>query len=81
MILNSVPCCFKSSLNRLCFLNFYGNEYEIQFVKFILKNAPYLGDIKIHCSRHLLADNEKVDDIWNQLDDVGGPESCVIDFL
>jgi hypothetical protein len=79
LILNSMPCCFKSSLNQLCFLNFYGDEYEIQFVKFILENSPYLEEIKIHCSRRLSADMEKLDDILDQLEDVC-LESCVIKF-
>lgn len=79
LILNSVPCCFKSSLSRLSFLNFYGNEYEIQFVTFILKNAPYLEEINIHCSRRLSADMEKLDDARNQLEDVC-LESCAIKF-
>lgn len=79
LILNSVPCCFNSSLNRLCFSNFYGNEYEIQFVTFILKNAPYLRKIDIHCSRRLIADIEKLDDVCNQFEDVC-LESCVVMF-
>ncbi|XP_058730470.1 F-box/LRR-repeat protein At4g14103-like isoform X3 [Vicia villosa] len=78
--LNSVPCCFKSSLSRLCLLNFYGNEYEIQFLTFILQNAPYLVEIKIHCSRQLFADTEKLTNVCNQLEDVG-LESCFIKFL
>ncbi|XP_024636441.1 putative F-box protein At1g58310 [Medicago truncatula] len=77
LMLNSVPCCFKSSLNRLCIFNFYGDEYEIKFLTFMLKNCQYLGDIKIHSSRHLTADAEKLDDVRNQLEDLG-PESCVI---
>lgn len=78
--LNSVPCCFKSSLNQLFFSNFYGNDYEIQYVKFILKNSPYLGEINIHCSRHLTADMEKMADVRNQFKDLG-LESCVIKFF
>ncbi|GAU44449.1 hypothetical protein TSUD_93030 [Trifolium subterraneum] len=80
LILNSVPYCFKSSLNRLSILHFYGHEYEIQFVTFILNNSPYLGEIEIHCSRHFSADTEKLTDVWNQLEDVG-LERCVIEFL
>lgn len=79
LMLNSVPCCFKSSLSRLCILNFYGTEYEIQYVTFIIENAPYLGEIKIHCSRHLSADTEKMNDVWNQLEDLC-LEGCVIKF-
>jgi hypothetical protein len=41
------------------------------------KNSPYLGEIKIHCSRHLTADIEKLNDVRNQLEDLG-LESCVI---
>ncbi|XP_058730473.1 F-box/LRR-repeat protein At3g58900-like isoform X6 [Vicia villosa] len=78
--LNSVPCCFKSSLSCLSFLNFYGNECEIQFLTFILKNAPYLVEINIHCSRHLFADMEKLTNVKTQLENVG-PESCFIKFL
>ncbi|XP_058730483.1 F-box/LRR-repeat protein At4g14103-like [Vicia villosa] len=80
LILNSVPRCFESSLNRLHFLNFYGNEYEIQFVTSILKNAPYLLEVDIHCSRHLLADVDQMNDVWSQLEDVA-PESCVVQFF
>ncbi|XP_058733719.1 F-box protein At4g22280-like [Vicia villosa] len=79
-ILNSLPCCFNTSLSSLCFLYFYGDEYEIKFVKFILENAPHLVEMNIHCSRHLLADTEKVTAIRDQLEDVG-LESCVIKFL
>ncbi|KAK2458218.1 hypothetical protein QL285_005403 [Trifolium repens] len=80
VILNSVPYCFKSSLNRLSILNFYGDDYEIQFLKFILNSSPFLGDIEIHCSRYLSADMEKMTNVWNQLEDVD-VETCVIKFL
>jgi hypothetical protein len=67
LMLNSVAYCFKYSLNQLCFLHFNGDEYEIQFLMFILNNSPHLREIKIHCSRHFTTDKEKMTDVWNQL--------------
>ncbi|KAK2394955.1 F-box/LRR-repeat protein [Trifolium repens] len=42
-LLNSLPCCLKSSLNQLCVLYFSGDEDEIEFVRLFLKNGPLLS--------------------------------------
>ncbi|KAK2448672.1 F-box/RNI superfamily protein [Trifolium repens] len=78
LLLNSLPCCLKSSLNQLCVLYFSGDEDEIEFVRLFLKNAPFLGEIQLFCAGSLL-DNmeEKVADIQDQLRFVGS-EACVI---
>jgi hypothetical protein len=80
-LLNSLPCCLKSSLNQLCVLYFSGDEDEIEFVRLFLKNAPFLGEIQLFCAGSLL-DNmeEKVADIQDQLRFVGS-EACVIKLL
>jgi hypothetical protein len=80
LMLNSVPCCFKYSLNQLSILYFNGDEHEIQFIMFILINSPHLGEVKIHCSRHLSADKEKMTNVWNRLEDAGA-KRCVVKFM
>ncbi|KAK2434539.1 FBD-associated F-box protein [Trifolium repens] len=77
---NSLPCSLKSSLNQLCILYFYGDEDEIEFVRLVLKNAPFLGEIQLFCCSYLLANVEKVAYIRDELQSVG-PEACVIKFL
>ncbi|XP_004505455.1 F-box/LRR-repeat protein At3g26922-like [Cicer arietinum] len=79
LFLNSVPWCFKISLNILCILNFRGDEYEIQFVRFFLNNATFLREIQLFCSRYLLADSKKAEDVRKKLQhDSQG--NCVFKF-
>lgn len=70
-IMNSVPLCFKTCLNLFCFSNFDGDEAEIQFLKFILENAPNLINIHIYGSYNLLADLKKQTDICNRMKSMG----------
>jgi hypothetical protein len=80
LMLNSVPYCFKYSLNQLCFSYFNGDEHAIKFIMFILNNSPHLEEVKIYCSRLLLADKEKMTDVWNRLEDACA-ERCVNKFM
>ncbi|GAU51146.1 hypothetical protein TSUD_411930 [Trifolium subterraneum] len=79
-LLNSLPCCLKSSLNRLCILNYLGEDVEIEFVRLFLKNAAFLREIRLFCGRSLLANVEKVANIQDQLQSVR-PGACVIEFF
>ncbi|XP_045788788.1 putative F-box/FBD/LRR-repeat protein At1g66290 isoform X2 [Trifolium pratense] len=63
-LLNSLPCCLKSSLKRLHILYFFGDEDEIEFVMLFLKNASFFREIQ-------LTNVEKVADIQDQLQSVG----------
>ncbi|CAL5212875.1 unnamed protein product [Lathyrus oleraceus] len=70
-IMNSVPWCFKTCLNLFCFSNFDGDEAELQFLKFILENAPFLKNIYIYGSNNLQADLKKQTDIYDRLESMG----------
>lgn len=43
-----VPECFSSQLQMFSFINYGGNESELQFTKYIIQNATVLRSIKIY---------------------------------
>lgn len=73
----SVPYCFEYSLKSFCVSDFLGLEQHIQFIKFVLKNARVLEEIRIVCSSDILTDR---DNIKSQLEAVV-PKSCLMTFL
>ncbi|KAJ7950450.1 FBD-associated F-box protein [Quillaja saponaria] len=46
-----VPICLSSHLRRLDFRGFEGKEYELEFARYILKNARVLKTMTICCDR------------------------------
>lgn len=71
-----MPCCFKSSLKSVRIFDFSGHEYQIELVKFLLKNATVLREIKIVWT---YSDMEMQVHIENQLQPLL-VNKCVITF-
>ncbi|CAJ2643565.1 F-box/FBD/LRR-repeat protein At4g00160-like [Trifolium pratense] len=53
-----VPQCLSLQLRTCKLLNFLGQEGELLFAKYILKNARVLQTMKIHCSEDLKIERE-----------------------
>lgn len=80
--LKYAPECLFSHLKTIDLHWFRGIKTEINLLKLVLKFAPVLERINIHCSKILLQDMNKRNEIFKQLlmlED--GPRVCTIVFL
>ncbi|KAK9269637.1 hypothetical protein L1049_001414 [Liquidambar formosana] len=80
--LKSVPKCFLSHLKTVDLHNFLGNDTEICFLEFLLKNALVLERINICCYKNLLGNSKKQEKGRNLLNMLPrGSRGCAIVFL
>lgn len=72
---SSLPKC----LQTLTFKNFYGNDSEICFLKWVLERALVLDTMNICCCEDLLGDPNRKKEVKKELETVvKGSKSCVV---
>ncbi|RHN55341.1 putative FBD domain-containing protein [Medicago truncatula] len=65
--INSVPCCFKSSLKFLWISDFNGYKYEVQMISLLVEKFTILEEMKISFSGFLSDCLEEETAVKNQL--------------
>ncbi|KAI8558068.1 hypothetical protein RHMOL_Rhmol04G0059700 [Rhododendron molle] len=71
-----VPSCFKSSLKTVRIADFEGDDAEMLFIMFLLRNATVLERLMLCCDPR---DQQKLSSRLNELS--RGSKSCVIELI